>query len=809
MASRKPEPARHAGQEPEPRDVTLPVALPGGAAPSLSKAGLSLARPTLAQRLAVRLSDTGQDLRDAMAVQWLHEREAGGLFNLVPVCIAIGIAGYFQAQSEPLVAILPLTAIAALAIAMSQRLHGAVHAGAILVMLIFAGAALAQWRTLVTSHPVLETALKAQITGLVIDVDTNARGAPRYLVRSGSIENVDPGKLPYLLRISAGSKGTRFKPGDAIKGLASLQPLSGPAYPGGYDFGFFARYDGIGGAGFFMGAPQPAISPDLVPVPGLVETATIRLNQLRQAIAGRIRLSLPGDEGAVATALITGDRSAIPARIQESLRQSGLAHILAISGLHMALVTLTVVSVVRYLLAWFPALALNHPIRKWAACAGLLAASLYLLISGASVATQRAWLMIMIMLAATLADRRAFTVRNVALAATIILCLTPEALLEPGFQMSFAAAAALVAAYEAVTERNARRYAARGRETPGWLAGMVKSALVQVSSLAFTSIVAGIATGLFAAWHFHRVAPMGFVANLAAMPVVSFLVMPLALVSSLLMPYGMEFLTLDALGWSIRRVVEISDWTNSFGMSGVTGAKPVTFLLLGAAGLCLITLLRSHLRFFGLLPIALMPFSFTQPKPPAILVSQDGRAVAFASVSGKLLLAYPRRNAFVSEIWLRAYSGGTAETDRAVISECNKDHCLAKLPNGLSVDIVYAPKLLAKACENADILIAPRLKWVNCKGRVPLIVLKRGDFESHGTHALTLPDWPVPNAQTPPAERRHWLEAAVITTAIQTGTRPWQRIPAPDLDSGQRRDGNFSNAGSGRRGAPEPLPDPG
>ena len=830
MASDKPDIPRGASPDrARDRDLLQIANKYGADALAISQTGISIDRPGLRTRLAVRLADTVQHGRERLAQEWLLEREAGGLFNLVPVLLALGITGYFWAQAEPLFAMLLATAAIALALAMTQRHHSLVHAIMIATMLVFAGAALAQWRTQATNHPVLDTGIKARISGIVIEADTNSRGSPRYLIRPGAIDKIPGGKLPYLVRISAGSKGQRFEPGDAIVGLASLQPLSGPAYPGGYDFGFFARFDGMGGAGFFMGAPKVASTSDAVPALSTREILTIALNRFRREIASRIRVSLPGDEGAVAIALITGDRSAIPSKIQDSLRQSGLAHILAISGLHMALVTLTVVAVLRHVLAWFPALALHYPIRKWAACAGLLSASLYLVISGASVATQRAWLMIAIMLAATLADRRALTIRNVALAATIILCLSPEALLEPGFQMSFAAAAALVAAYEAVTERNARRFALRGRETPGWAMGVVKSAVTQVSSLAFTSIVAGIATGLFAAWHFHRIAPMGFVANLAAMPVVSFLVMPLALLSSLLMPYGLEFLTLDALGWSIRRVVEISDWANSFGISGVTGAKPMAFLALGATGLACLTLLRSKLRLLGLAFAAFLPLTFSAGKPPDLLISQDGRAIAMATSSGRLLLAYPRRNAFVSDIWLRAYSGGMAESDRSMIGKCDKDHCIATLQQAVSVHVVFAPKLLAQACEQADILVAPRLRWVNCKGRKPAIILKREDFENRGTHAIHLPQHPrlqmaaarqiegkpsVPPAKSARQDRptrkdrdaamREWLQAALITTAIHNGNRPWQKpaiVIAEDADTP-------NSAGSTRRGGLEPLPDP-
>ncbi|MEZ5801459.1 MAG: hypothetical protein R3D29_14580 [Nitratireductor sp.] len=249
----------------------------------------------------------------------------------------------------------------------------------------------------------------------------------------------------------------------------------------------------------------------------------------------------------------------------------------------------------------------------------------------------------------------------------------------------------------------------------------------------------------------------------------------------------------------------------------------MAFLALGATGLACLTLLRSKLRFLGLAFTALLPLTFSADKPPDLLISQDGRAIGFATRSGKLVLGYPRRNAFVTDIWLRAYSGGLAESDRSMIGKCDKDHCIATLPQAVSVHVVFAPKLLAQACEQADILVAPRLRWVNCKGRKPAIILKREDFENRGTHAIHLPQKPRlqtttlrltegkpsvppdnPARQDRDAAMREWLQAALIETAIHNGNRPWQNpaiVIAEDADTP-------NSAGSTRRGGLEPLPDP-
>ncbi|MEZ5801456.1 MAG: hypothetical protein R3D29_14565 [Nitratireductor sp.] len=161
MASDKPDIPRGASPDrARDRDLLQIANKHGADALAVSQTAISIARPGLRTRLAVRLADTAQHGREKLAQEWLLEREAGGLFNLVPVLLALGITGYFWAQAEPLFASLLATAAIALALAITQRHHSLVHAITIATMLVFAGAALAQWRTQATNHPVLDTALR-------------------------------------------------------------------------------------------------------------------------------------------------------------------------------------------------------------------------------------------------------------------------------------------------------------------------------------------------------------------------------------------------------------------------------------------------------------------------------------------------------------------------------------------------------------------------------------------------------------------------------------------------------------------------
>ena len=275
--------------------------------------------------------------------------------------------------------------------------------------------------------------------------------------------------------------------------------------------------------------------------PGLWLRYATGISSMRDAIDARIRAVLAGDTRAIASALLTGKRDAISAPVNEAMFISGLGHVLSISGYHMAVVAGVVFFALRGLFALVPALAIGYPIKKWAALAALSAATFYLLLSGAEVATQRSFMMTAVVLIAVMVDRQALTFRTLAVAAFVVLLLAPEAVVHPSFLMSFAATLALVAIYH--------------RGLPWTIAGADTSLGARVAlwggreivALILASLVAGLATTIYAAYHFHRVAPYGTLANLLAMPVVSAWVMPAGLLGLVAIPFGF-----DAPLWRLR-----------------------------------------------------------------------------------------------------------------------------------------------------------------------------------------------------------------------------------------------------------------
>ena len=266
---------------------------------------------------------------------------------------------------------------------------------------------------------------------------------------------------------------------------------------------------------------------------------------------------------------------------------SGLGHVLSISGYHMAVVAGLVFFTLRALFALMPAFSSRYPIKKWAALAALAAAAFYLVLSGAEVATQRSFIMVAIVLIGVMVDRPALTLRTLAVAAILVLLLAPEAIVHPSFQMSFAATLALVAGYE-----RGLPWMSAAAETP-FGARVALWGGRAILGLIVVSLLAGFATTLYAAYHFHRLAPYGVIANLLAMPVVSIWVMPMGILGLVAMPFGFDGLFWRLMGEGIDWMIAVALWVTSLpGAVGRVTAFGIGPLLLGSAGLVVLCLLK-------------------------------------------------------------------------------------------------------------------------------------------------------------------------------------------------------------------------
>jgi len=618
----------------------------------------SVGEPTPAPARTARVArgwPSGQplaELRAGFGRAFEHEVEHGNTFLFVPVLLAAGALAYFSSAQEPgfLPLLLGLGVLGGLAAKSYSR--PAVRATLLAATLTIAGMLAAKIETWRAQTPMLGAEITTMLTARVVRVEHQASGRARLTLDVIATERPELRYAPERVRATARSIPDGLRPGDVVRGVTRLMPASGPVRPLSYDFSFRSYFDGIGAVGFFLSTPEPAEGD--WPQPSLTMTSAAWIEDWRQRMATRIETSIGGPEGAIAAALITGIRAGIPEEINEALRIVGLYHVISISGLHMALVAGTLMVSLRGGFALFPSFAMRRPAKKYAAGAALAATAFYLLISGADVAAQRSFIMLAVMLTAVLFDRAALTMRNLAISAIIILVLAPHEVIGPSFQMSFAATAALVAAYAAWTARRARRRTVQKRDR-GPVAAALLTGARYAAGLSMTSVIAGLATALFTAWHFQQVSPMGLFANLAAMPIVSVIVMPMAVLSALAMPFGLDGPPLWLMGQGIAAMNAIAIWLAERSVFDATGAIALPAVLALTAALAILTMAGSRLRWTAVpLAIAGLALLLFSRAAPDVLVSEDGRLIAMKMEDGRVAVNRSRPRAFTMQNWLGA-----------------------------------------------------------------------------------------------------------------------------------------------------------
>jgi len=565
--------------------------------------------------------------RDAIGAVLLAQR--GHLFAWVPVMIGIGIGIFFGLRQEPQTGVLWAAGAAAAMLLLGARLlPEALRPLVVAGGLILGGLALAGLRAHLVAGPVLGFRYYGPVEGRVVAMDRSGSDAMRLTLDQVVLYNMSPERTPSRVRIALhGGAGGTARPGQIVMTTAHLSPPGGPVEPGGFDFQRHAWFLRLGAVGYTR-----------VPVLRATdEAAGFSWAGLRLAMSERVQAALPGEPGGFAAAIITGDRSAMTQETLQALRVSNLAHLLAISGLHMGLLAGFVFAALRLIMACVPPLALRWPIRKFAAGGALAAAAVYLGLSGGNVATERAFVMVAVMLVAVMLDRRAISLRAVALAAIIVLALRPEAMLGPGFQMSFAATTALVAVFGRVSTYE------RGW-VPGWLR--------PVTTVVISSLVAGLATAPFAAAHFNQIAHYGLLANLVSVPLMGVWVMPAAVLSVSLMPLGGEALGLWIMGLGLRWILGVAHWVAELdGARGVVTAPGPWVIPCLALGALFVILWQGKLRFFGLLPVVAGFWIWSGAERPRVLISEDGRLVGVMTEAGRAL-SRERGAGFVAMNWL-------------------------------------------------------------------------------------------------------------------------------------------------------------
>jgi competence protein ComEC len=628
----------------------------------------------------------------------------GQLMPFAPVLLALGIGLYFALPVEPAPGVLAALGAAALALGIAG-LRGpvALRLPAMAAALLAAGVALAGARALTVAAPVLSGRLYGPIEGRVVALDRSASDALRLTLDRVVLPGRDPARTPDRVRLSlhGPEPETEPIPGTRVALTGHLAPPNGPTEPGGFDFRRLAWFEGLGAVGYTRN-PLVELAP---PEPGWALAVT----RLRMLLSAGLRARLPGEPGGFVAAVLTGDRSGVGLATTEALRASNLAHLLAISGLHMGLLTAVVFGAVRGGLALVPPLALRLPLRKIAAVVALAAAAFYLALSGGNVATERAFIMVSVMLVAILADRRALSIRSVAIAALIVLAWQPEALLTPGFQMSFAATIALVATFAHLRDPPPDPLLPRRRRRPRtapWLRRM--------RDLVLCSLVAGLATAPIAAAQFHRLAEYGLIANLLSVPLMGALIMPAAVAAAALWPLGLEALPLWVMQAGARWILAVAAWVAALdGATRPVAAPPGWVLPVLSLGALWLILWPGRARLLGIAPMAVAALAWGQAPRPMVLIAQDGALVGVMGPEGRAL-SRASGAGFAARAWLAA-DGDPADQATAAARPG-----FAPVPGGSAADLPEGrlvhlwgrdgPRAVAEQCTaGATVVLAARL----------------------------------------------------------------------------------------------------
>ncbi len=570
------------------------------------------------------------------------EREGAGHFirsiDWVPVWLAAGIAVYFGMNHEPNPH-LPWAILLLLPVLYAVRHFPKWRfvLGVWLLMLI--GMSAAMWQTERMKAPKLPSALDiVSIEGTLKKVTYDEKQYKLW-IEDLNIEEVSPEQTPKLIRVAF--RGKEVPPiGSRVKSRGKIFAASGPAMPDDYDFGRYFFFRQIGAVGVIFPPLKPVEDSETLPKDVWGDWVA----SVRADVQQRMLSLQEGEAITVLSALVTGDKSPIPKDTAEAFRNSGLAHMLAISGMHMAIISGVFFLFLRSLLVLIPPISRRYNVKKIAALMALIASSAYLVMADFPISAVRAYIMIAFMFTAVLLDREAVTVRSLMIAATFILLLYPSSLVEAGFQLSFSATLALVVSY-----RTFRMVQGTPDEQQSW----VRRILMYLLGIIISSLIASLATLPFIMFHFQQINPYSIISNLAAVPFFGFIVMPMLMLSMLLMPLGLEVLPLKVAAWGMDYLIIIAQT-----VAHIPGADfhvmPLANWSIVLIGAGMLLLLLHRLRWVKWTGFALICIGIATPLlyvKPDIVVANDGRYIAVKQGDSYTLIHGKSNRGFSVKQW--------------------------------------------------------------------------------------------------------------------------------------------------------------
>ena len=628
------------------------------------------------------------------------------MFLWAPVAMGAGIVTYFTTDLS-----IPATTIGGtifiLALALWKSISAYYKTGhniwflwiltATACALFTVGYGVSQYRTHSLNTPLLEKDISVTIHATIDKlVFLDGGKAKRVVLRDINMIDKDQIDLAKVRLKTYHFKGDDWRNGDRIEVLAKLRPPSGPVMPGGFDFRFKAYYEGLSAIGYTM---RDAV---------LISKGTEKTNhiqQFRTIIGKRLYDAMDAQYAGIAQALLTGERAGIAKDDTEALRSSGLAHLLAISGLHIGLVAGCVFFFVRLFLALIPNMALYYPIKKYAAACAIVIAFTYMVLAGATVPTVRAFIMTSLVLLAVILDRSALNMRLVALAAMIVMVTTPEAVIGPSFVLSFAAVAGLIAFYQGIGREwlvNARAF------HPMW------RPIYYVAGIIATTVIATLATAPFSVMFFNRFAVYSVIANIAAMPLMAFIVMPFGLLSMLLTPFGLEGHILSVMELGIVKITEVAHAVSNYDGADLHLPSFGTLdTVLISIGFLLLVLWRGHLRLIGLVMCVIAFFIPHVGASIKIMIDEKMKAILVVDGATDELFLIGKMNGYLKRNWLGGegrnpdiklpnYSKTNIHPDLGI---CDDYRCRLNI-EGVAVSIIHNPLAIGRGCVESDLIIS-------------------------------------------------------------------------------------------------------
>ena len=589
------------------------------------------------------------------------------------------------------------------------------------------------------------------VSGTVLSVETLPEGR-RITLEAPSLDAGPALARRLRIRLRANDP-TEIATGDTLRVRALVRPPAPPSYPGAWDLQRDSWFSGLGGSGFALGAAER--------VAQNMPNKPLRIVQrLREVIARHIAAAIPGPAGAVSITLMTGVSTGIPFTDHDAFRASGLAHLLAVAGLHIGIVMGWVMAFSRAALAASERASLFWPTKQIAALAALTAGAGYMVLTGMHVPIVRSFAMACLFTVALLAGRRALSLRGLALAATALMLIAPQEVPGVSFQMSFSAVLALIAGYEAL------RPSLRALHGNG---SWSRRFAMHLTALALTSALAGTASAPFGAYHFGRIQLYFVIANMVAVPLTALWVMPAGLIGLALMPFGLDWLAWLPMGWGAEAILWVARTTAAWPAATLAVPHmPSWGLATVGFGIAWLGLWHSRIRLAGAAVIALGLVSPLLVRPPDLLVSADARLIGVRTEAGVFLQKVSGASKFTRESWLQYWAAGTADAMPADGSTaggaiaCVKDACLLRPRSGAKGALLVRGATHPDGCREVSVIVSAEPARGLCPHPWPALV-DRFTVWRNGATAI-------------------WLDAGgarILTDRAYRGIRPW--VPPPPV----------------------------